>query len=158
MEDAATGAGREWGGRAVGALAARPWGPWRPGRGPRRGPQPCGTPSLSCASKLLEPVLDRANGLVAHLLARLVGPDRALLRGDPVGEACQRRLTRQWQGPPGRFADHGQAMGHRCRDAARWSFNALGGEQLSDEFPKHDRLAVGDEIGVARGSPGGAEN
>src|SRR5437764_15163938 len=58
-------------------------------------------------AELREPLLAGLHGRVAELGARLVDPDRALLRGHPVREPGQRRAAPEPQHAPARLATGG---------------------------------------------------
>jgi len=86
---------------------------------------------------------------VAELLAGLRDVDRALLGQQPGSEGRHRRRARQWQDLPGGLR---QAR-ERCRgpggQAAVRRLDALRRQQRGDELAEDDRLAVGDEVGLA---------
>ena len=88
--------------------------------------------------------------LVAELGARLGDVDRALLGQQPGAEGGHRRLARQGEELPGRLADAGHRRGGPGGQAAIGRLDALGAQQLGDELAEDDRLAVGDEVGLAR--------
>src|SRR5947209_571126 len=67
-------------------------------------------PSLTRA-QLREPLLAGLDRLVPELGARLVDPDRALLRGHPVREPGEGRTAPEPQHPPGRLATGGERAG-----------------------------------------------
>jgi hypothetical protein len=108
-------------------------------------------PALGLArAQLCQAVGDRLDRRIAELLARLVDPDRALLRGEPVGKARQRRAARERREPPGGLA---RARERRCgprRNAARRGLDPLRREQVAYELAEDHRLAIGDEVDVAR--------
>ena len=146
-------ADRRTGAQALGVRASSlPGGRFHPRRQSRR-PKvaPRGAVSLQLPSKLGHPVVDRAHRLVAELLARPRDVDRGLQRGEPVGQARERRPAGQRQHAPGRPRRRPPGAAATGRGMLRFGgVDALGGEQARDELAEDDRLAVGDEVDAAR--------
>ena len=122
-----------------------------PARGPGRADRGAGAAlSLGLGRQLRHPFGAGADRLVAQFAARLGDVDGALLRGEPHREPRQRWLAAEAQHAPEGLGAGCERAGDRGRDRARRRLDALRGKQLGDELAEYSRLAVGDEVGLAR--------
>ena len=101
------------------------------------------------------PARDR---LVAQLRARLRAHDRALLGREPQPKPRQWGLAAEAKRAPHGLRGARHDGRERCRDGTRRRLDSLRLQQLGDELAKHDRLAVGDEVGLAGSALVGREH